>query len=104
MYVITWDYAVRTDHVAEFEKTYNSNGTWAELFSRAEGYLGTELLRDSNRPRRYITIDRWVSSRAYHDFLAQWHNEYEAQEAQCKELSEQETLLGTWESVMYETR
>jgi heme-degrading monooxygenase HmoA len=104
MYVVIWEYQLKADHVVDFETIYASNGTWAELFRKDEGYLGTELLRDLYHAQRYITIDRWVSSRAYETFLAQWHGEYEALDAYCKGLTEQEALLGKWESVTYETR
>ena len=68
MYVIIWEYQVKADSVVEFERIYASNGVWAELFRKEDGYLGTELLRDSTHPRRYITIDRWTSSGDYESF------------------------------------
>lgn len=104
MYVIIWEYQVKVDHVADFETIYASNGGWGELFRKDEGYLGTELLRDLDHAQRYITIDRWVSSRAYESFLAQWRKEYEALDAYCKDLTKHEILLGKWESDTHETR
>jgi len=104
MYVIIWEYQVKTDRTADFEQIYHSNGAWAELFIKSVGFLGTELVHDLNHAQRYITIDRWVSSRAYETFLAQWHDEYEVLDVYCKGLTEQEALLGKWESVSRETR
>jgi len=102
--MIIWEYQVKVDHVADFETIYASNGAWAELFRKDGGYFGTELLQDLDDAQRYITIDRWVSSRAHETFLAQWHDEYEALDAYCKGLTEQEALLGKWESLTHETR
>ena len=104
MYVIIWAYQVKAEQLVAFEQIYASNGAWAELFRKEEGYLGTELLRDSNRPQRYITIDRWLSSEDYESFRLQRKSEYARLDAQCEGLTEQETLLGRWESILPKTR
>ena len=101
MYVILWEYQVRSENISEFEKIYSPNGAWAELFKRGNGYIGTELFRDVERPQRYITIDRWESVIEYKAFQAQWKKEYEALDAQCEGLTELETLLGKWETDNY---
>jgi heme-degrading monooxygenase HmoA len=99
MYVIIWEYRVTPEHLAKFEEIYASNGAWAQLFKKAPGYLGTELLHDPNDADRYLTIDRWESSQDYELFLLQWKAEYAILDAQCAWLTEQETLLGTLESL-----
>ena len=104
MYVIIWEYQVKAEHIAEFEQIYHSNGAWTELFIKSNGYLGTELIRDSNHAQRYITIDRWISLEAYEGFLAEWRREYEALDVYCKDLTEWENLLGKGESLTHETR
>ena len=104
MLVIIWEYRVRNDHVSEFERIYSANGLWKELFQQAEGYLGTELLTDTNNPYRYITIDRWDSPQAYETFLSQWKAEYASLDTQCEGLTENEFLVGKWESLTSETR
>ena len=104
MYEIIWEYQVKADQLLAFEEIYASNGAWAELFRKEEGYLSTDLLRDSNQPQRYITIDRWTSSGDYESFRSRWKDEYAILDAQCESLTEHETLLGKWESVTYETR
>lgn len=103
-YVAIWEYRVKAEHVAEFEQIYSANGAWAKLFRKADGYHGTELLRDPNDPRRYITIDRWDSSKHYDSFLSRWKTEYAALDAQCEGLTETESLVGKWESVFSERR
>jgi len=99
MYVIIWEYQVRADHLAEFERIYSTDGAWPELFKKSEGFLETELLRDRKHPHRYITIDRWTSSAHYEAFLSQWKTEYAALDAQCEGLTESETLLGRWKVI-----
>jgi heme-degrading monooxygenase HmoA len=70
MYVIIWEYLLKQEYVAEFEKIYGENGPWADLFQKGRGYLGIELLRDSNKLRHYLTIDRWASANDYEAFLS----------------------------------
>lgn len=104
MFVIVWEYQVRPEHAAEFERIYSPEGAWAELFRTAAGYCNTELLRGVNDPYHYITIDRWVSVQAYEAFLSESQERYVALDAQCEGLSEREILLGKWESRSAEPR
>jgi len=104
MYVIIWEYKVKVDHIAEFEQIYYSNGAWAELFRKGNGFISTELLRDETNPKRFITVDRWDSAESYEELHSQFKKEYETLDAQCEGLTEHEILLGKWESVNNETR
>lgn len=103
MFIIIWEYQVKMEHGKEFEELYSANGAWAELFRKDQGYLGTELIRNINHPGRYITIDRWVSPHDYESFLSKWKSEYSKLDAACESMTEQETLLGTWELILSET-
>jgi heme-degrading monooxygenase HmoA len=102
VYVILWEYRVKADRVAEFERIYSGSGAWAELFKKGEGYLNTQLLRDEASPQHYLTVDRWTSSEHYVSFRSQWENEYASLDAGCEGLTEQEILLGKWESILPE--
>ena len=97
MYVIIWEFWVKLERVPDFEKAYAAEGAWARLFQKHPGYLGTELLHDSDDPQRYLTIDRWASVDQYESFLAQWETEYAALDTQFDELTEKEFLAGKWE-------
>jgi heme-degrading monooxygenase HmoA len=104
VHVIIWEYRVKTEHLTVFEDMYSAGGLWAELFGKANGYSGTELLRDPGDPRRYITIDRWVSWQDHESFLLHWKTEYAALDARCEQLTEKESLFGEWDSISQETR
>jgi heme-degrading monooxygenase HmoA len=65
MVEILWEFEVRAEAVAQFEEAYGAEGVWAQLFRAEPGYRGTTLLRDTERPRRYVTIDRWDSLEQY---------------------------------------
>lgn len=99
MHIILWEYQVTAEKRTEFIKTYAPNGTWAELFRKAEGYLGTELMQSENQPERFLTADRWVSKESFEAFKTQWNEKYKALDIQCEGLTKAETLLGTWESI-----
>ena len=104
MYVILWEYQVKADRLAEFEKIYVPDGDWAELFKNGAGFLGTELIHSKENPKRYITIDRWRSSKDYEAFLSQWEAEYVKLDEQCKELTEHESCLGSFVSGIHKSR
>ena len=103
MHVIVWEYSVKADRVTDFEKIYSADGDWAKFFRKSEGYLGTELLRDTTNPHRYVTIDRWTSLSDYEAFHSRWETEYAALDARCEGLTQQETLLGKWDLIPSET-
>ncbi len=104
MYVVMWEYRVKAERLDEFENIYGAGGAWAELFKKEAGYIGTELLRDEENPQRYMTIDKWTSAENYEEFRAKWKKEYEALDAQCEGLTEQESLLGNWGTLKREAR
>ena len=94
MFIIIWEYRVAEGQEAAFEKIYGAKGDWVQLFKQSSGYLGTELLRDMNHPRHYLTIDRWASSTAFDSFQENYRAEYEALDTHCKHLTEREARIG----------
>jgi hypothetical protein len=57
MIQIAWQYEVKEESRGRFELAYGPGGAWSTLFARAPGYRGTALLRDTQSPRKYMTID-----------------------------------------------
>lgn len=104
MFIIVWEYRVKPTREADFERIYSEDGAWAELFQKGDGYLGTELLKDPSDPQHYLTLDRWTSTTDFESFLSTWKQEYAILDAQCEGLTEEETLLGKWESISVKTR
>lgn len=105
MHVIIWEFTVREEHIQEFIRAYNSNGDWAQLFKRADGYLGTELLRSSAEPNiflatdflatDFLTIDRWESADCFDIFLKQFAAEYQTLDTKLEGYASQKRK---WES------
>ena len=89
MITILWAYQVKADQkIAEFERTYASNGPWSELFKQSKGFLDTRLIQSSLDPQRFLAIDRW---KTIHD--------YETLDKQREELAESESRLGIFGAV-----
>jgi heme-degrading monooxygenase HmoA len=78
---------------------YGPDGAWVNLFRSGDGYAGTELLFDRERPHRYLTIDRWMSRDKFEGFQSMREVEYKTLDEQCDGLTESESLLGTWETL-----
>jgi heme-degrading monooxygenase HmoA len=91
---ILWEYSVPHENLAEFERHYDSSGTWVIFFRKAAAYHGTVLLRDPETPGRYMTLDHWDSLDAYQSFSAEHEAEYRRIDAMCATLTDSERRLG----------
>lgn len=96
--MLLWSFDVEAAHAPDFERTYGAQGDWARLFARSPDYLGTELLKDTLRPGRYLTLDRWRSAAAFESFKRQWKAEYDALDVRCDALTTSETPLGAFDA------
>ena len=94
-----WEYVVRDDQVDEFRLIYGPRGKWVELFSRSNGYVRTELHRDTNNPSRFLTIDYWASKEARDRFREQFASEFTALDETCEALTVEERFVGDFELV-----
>ena len=93
MYLIVWRFVVKRGRESEFEEHYGASGSWASLFARAEGFLGTQLMRDADGSRRYVTIDQWRSKDDFDRFFEANRTDYARLDALCAELTESEERL-----------
>jgi quinol monooxygenase YgiN len=72
-------------------------GAWAELFRKNTGFCGTELLRDAENPRRFVTIDRWESMEAQAAMRGRFAKEWEELDRKCEVFTELERRIGVFE-------
>lgn len=98
-YVYIWRFVVRPGSEAAFEAAYGPDGEWVRLFREADGYLGTQLLRDQADPRTYLTIDRWTSRVAWEAFRAARAADWDAIDRRGEDLTEREEELGRFEEL-----
>ena len=97
MFIVIWEYKVRTDCTHSFEQLYGRNGEWENLFMRHAGYLGTELCKRKHEANTYITLDRWESEELYQKFLFAAKEEYETIDKMGEDLMEDEIKIGSFE-------
>ena len=91
MFVTVWKFVVRPDRIAEFERHYGPEGSWARLFRQSQGYVRTELFRGAGR--EYITIDYWENADLYQSFRKAHAAEYARLDTETEALSEREEAI-----------
>jgi heme-degrading monooxygenase HmoA len=97
-YSIIWEFHVPAENRTEFEAAYASDGLWASLFAKADGFIGLDLLRCTESDARYLTIDRWSSQHAFENFKEAFVPEYEALDNRLEGITTSETRLGAFTS------
>jgi quinol monooxygenase YgiN len=95
---IVWIFEALPDRLADFEKAYGVNGQWVQLFRRGEGYVETDLLRDSETPNRFLVFDKWRDLASFESFRRQYQAAYDELDRQCEELTLVETKIGMFSS------
>lgn len=99
MFCYVWEYEVAPEEAAAFVAAYGADGPWVRLFRRDPAYLGTELWRDADDRRRFLTIDRWTSRQACLAFRERVGDELDALDAECERLTVRERAIGDFELV-----
>src|SRR5260370_18050154 len=98
-FVIVWEFHIRAGKRREFERVYGPDGDWARLFRGGKGYIRTDLVRDMENPRRYLTLDFWVSREAHLRFKKENRIEYQAMDEECASLTENEVKVGEFHRI-----
>jgi heme-degrading monooxygenase HmoA len=96
MHIILWKFTVREERVQEFTGAYGSDGDWAQLFRRAEGYRGTQLLRSGDDPNIFVTVDRWDSAACFETFQKRYGEEYKKLDARFEAYTLSEEKMGAF--------
>ena len=96
MIQIIWEFVVKADAVDQFEQAYGPDGAWARLFQAYPGFRGTTLLRDTDNPRRYLTIDLWDTRGHRKRMLTQAKTRYSDLDEALADLTESEDEIGTF--------
>ena len=93
-FVIAWEFRINSRNRRAFERAYGPDGEWVKFFRNGKGYIATELMRDSQQPDRYITLDYWKSRKHYEIFKRQNRKMYEIIDTRCEALTTQECEIG----------
>lgn len=98
MYIILWEFRVPPDQRPQYEAAYGPDGPWAQLFRKASGFIGVELLRCTERAGRYVTVDRWRSRADFEAFKRAFGAEYAALDRQLEGIADSETRIGAFDA------
>ena len=96
MIQIIWEFVVKAEAVGQFEQAYGPDGAWARLFQAYPGFRGTTLLRDTDNPRRYLTIDIWDTAADRKRMLTQAKAHYSDLDEALADLTESEDEIGNF--------
>jgi len=99
MFLVLWEYEVKSGSEKQFEDLYGPAGGWARLFRTDSHYRETRLLQDSFRSNVYLTLDFWTSRDCYEKFMSAHKAEYRAIDALGENLTASERRLGAYELV-----
>jgi heme-degrading monooxygenase HmoA len=99
-YVYAWELQAAPGKIAEFKNAYGPDGTWAQFFRRAQGYIRSELYHDTANPQRFITVDFWESEAACKAFRVRCAHEFEDLDVRCEAFTVWEKEIGKFTPVL----
>ena len=74
-----------------------NDGAWANLFGRAPGFLGTDLLRPADADGWWLTIDRWENGTAFDPFQHDHGDDYRRLDLELAGIAGEEAFVGIFE-------
>lgn len=99
VYMYIWFYKINPSYVEEFEKEYGANGKWIKLFQNSPHYQETILLKNSDQPHSYRTIDIWDNYEAYINFKTENEKEFNEIDNYCEQFTLKEQFEGNFEKI-----
>ena len=99
MFCYVWEFVAAPGQENAFTHAYGPEGPWVQLFRRDPAYIRTELSRDADNPRRFVTIDYWTTREACRAFRDRVRDEFAAIDRACEQLTEREWHIGDFEVV-----
>jgi heme-degrading monooxygenase HmoA len=96
VFVVIWQFTVKSEHLAAFERVYGSGGDWARLFRGCPGFVQTELLRDAEAPNQFATLDYWRTPDDYVRGMASLAPAYQELDQRCAGWTLEERRVGNF--------
>lgn len=90
------EFVVKEEARGRFELAYGPGGAWSKLSAGCPGFRGTTVLRDTENPRRYLTIDLWDTAPQREQAQGESKTVYADLDAALGELTESTTDVGTF--------
>jgi heme-degrading monooxygenase HmoA len=96
MVEMIWEFVVKQEARGQFELTYGPGGAWSRLFATCSGFRGITLLRDTNNPCHYLTVDIWDTAAQREQALAKHEAEYSELETSLEDWVESRNEIGVF--------
>lgn len=97
MIEVVWEFVVKPERIDEFIDGYGPSGAWSALFSEFDGYRGTRLCRDVDKPNRFLTIDVWDNAADRQRMFELTGERYARLDREFEGLTESEREIGVFE-------
>ena len=82
---------------SDFAAAYSGHGVWAQLFGRAEGFVGTRLLAPEEAGGPWLTFDEWESRAAFDRFQDEYGEAYRALDEELAGLTAEDRFIGAFD-------
>ena len=96
-HVRIWLFQPAPGQEEEFAAAYSGSGVWAQLFARAEGFVGTRLLAPEEAGGAWLTLDEWGSRAAFERFQDEYGDSYRALDEELAGLTADERFIGAFD-------
>ena len=98
MFVILWEFDVKSECEELFTLAYSATGEWARLSATDAKFRSTTLLRHVAQPLRFVTMDVWESRADYEHFLQSAGDAYRELDARCAVWTTRERHLSSFDA------
>jgi uncharacterized LabA/DUF88 family protein len=98
MFVVLWEFDVKSEYVDRFTLAYAKNGEWARLFAQDSKFRETRLLQNISEPLRFVTMDIWESRADYEHSLNEQADAYRDLDAKCAAWTTAERHLNSFDA------
>ncbi len=98
MFVVLWEFDVKSECEELFTSAYSASGEWARLFATDAKFRSTTLLRNIAVPLRFVSMDVWESREDYEHFLQSSGEAYRELDARCEGFTTRERHLSSFDA------
>jgi hypothetical protein len=93
---VVWQFDIRPETAADFERLYGADGEWTKLSRRSRSFLGSSFLRDIGSDSRYLLVEYWGEMVVYEKHLADFSDELHLLEKERERLVERIETVGVF--------
>jgi hypothetical protein len=98
MFVVLWEFDVKSECIEKFTIAYAASGDWARLFAADPQFREKRLLQNISEPLRFVTMDIWESRAGYERFLNEKADAYGDLDAKCADWTTAERHLNSFDA------